>query len=78
VWFGADGSAVARDLSLDGNTFKDSRSVEKNPLRGSLATGLNASWRRVMLSFSVFFVSDTYENQKSSNHFGSFTFYYFF
>jgi hypothetical protein len=78
VWLGADGSAVARDLSLDGNTFEDSRSVEKRPLRGSLTTGLNASWRRVMFSFSVAFVSDTYENQKSSNHFGSLTLYYFF
>jgi hypothetical protein len=78
VWVGADGSAVARDLSLDGNTFQDSRSVEKRPLRGSLATGLNVSWRRVMLSFSVYIVSDTYENQKSSNDFGSLTVYYFF
>jgi hypothetical protein len=78
LWAGADGSVMARDLSLDGNTFKESRSVEKKPMRGSAAVGLNASWRRMMLSFSLFFVSDTYETQKSSNHFGSLTLYYFF
>jgi len=39
--FGAvDGRAIARDIFLDGNTFRDSRSVNKEPLVADLSAGI--------------------------------------
>src|SRR5690606_25458235 len=39
VFAGAEGRAVARDIFLDGNTWKDSRSVDKEPLVADLMAG---------------------------------------
>ena len=43
VWYvfaGADGQAVAQDITLDGNTFQNSRSVKLKPLVGEIESGL--------------------------------------
>src|SRR3546814_17784538 len=37
---GAEGRIVARNIFLDGNTFKDSHSVDKRPLVADLQAGL--------------------------------------
>ncbi|MFH1496364.1 MAG: lipid A deacylase LpxR family protein [Verrucomicrobiota bacterium] len=39
LFAGAEGRAVARDIFLDGNTWKDSRSVDKEPFVADLMTG---------------------------------------
>lgn len=40
----AQGRAVGRNIFLDGNTFEDSRSVDKKPLVGDLSTGVAMFW----------------------------------
>ncbi|HWD60497.1 MAG TPA: lipid A deacylase LpxR family protein [Stellaceae bacterium] len=43
---GTQGRAVARNIFLDGNTFRTSRSVPKKTLVGDLETGLSVNWSK--------------------------------
>ncbi len=45
------GSAIARDIFLDGNTFKDSHSVEKENFVGYLGFGFTARYKSFILDF---------------------------
>jgi lipid A 3-O-deacylase len=40
----AQGRAIGRNIFLDGNTFEDSRSVDKKPLVGDLSAGVALFW----------------------------------
>lgn len=51
VFLGADGRAVARDLTLEGNTFETSRSVRKVPFVGEIQGGLAVIFHGVRLSY---------------------------
>lgn len=65
--------AVARDIFLDGNTFRDSHDVKKRPLVGDVAVGVAAfssGWR---FSFARVFRSREFEGQPSRHSYGSFT-----
>jgi hypothetical protein len=42
---GGEGRAVARNIFLDGNSFANSRSVDKKPLVGDLTAGLAMFWK---------------------------------
>lgn len=66
-----EGRFVARDIFLDGNTFKDSRSVEKKPLVGDLQWGIVMTWRKYRLSFTDVFRTKEWETQSYSEHYGS-------
>jgi hypothetical protein len=44
VYVSAQGRAVGRNIFLDGNTFEDSRSVDKEPLVGDLSAGVAMFW----------------------------------
>ena len=44
VYVAAQGRAVGRNIFLDGNTFEDSRSVDKKPLVGDLSAGVAMFW----------------------------------
>lgn len=52
LFAGFDGRAVARNIFLDGNTFRDSRSVAKNPLVGDLQFGIAIIWGRLRLGYT--------------------------
>jgi hypothetical protein len=69
-----DGRAVARNIFLDGNTFKDSRSVQKEPLIADLQWGMVLTWHDYRLSFTDVIRTPEYKGQKSGNHFGSICF----
>jgi hypothetical protein len=43
-YIAAQGRAVGRNIFLDGNTFQDSRSVDKKPLVGDLSAGVALFW----------------------------------
>ncbi len=49
--FATSGSAVARDIFLDGNTFSDSHSVDKNTFVGYMAYGLSLRYKSFILDF---------------------------
>jgi lipid A 3-O-deacylase len=70
---GAEGRAVAHDIFLDGGTFRDGPSVDKEPFVGDVLLGaaLITPWAR--LSYTQVFRSKEFENQSESIQFGSIT-----
>ena len=49
--FTTSGSAVARDIFLDGNTFSDSHSIEKNNFVAYIGTGFSARYKSLSVDF---------------------------
>lgn len=78
LFFGVDGKAVARDILLDGNTFRDSHSVDKEPFVADLIGGVGVIIHRIKITYSHVYRTKEFETQKDEQHFGaiaaSFTF----
>ncbi|PWS35796.1 DUF2219 domain-containing protein [Falsiroseomonas bella] len=68
---GVEGRVVAHDISLDGNTWRDSRSVEREPLVGdaSLGVALITPWARLTASYTI--RSEEFTTQREPAQFGS-------
>lgn len=66
-----DARFVARDIFLDGNTFKDSHSVEKINEVGDLTLGASLTSGSWKLSYTQVFRSRQYELQDKGHTFGS-------
>jgi len=71
VFTAVSGRAVARDIFLDGNTFRDSHNVDKEPLVGDLIVGGSLVYKRYKLSYAQFFRTKEFDIQKKNNNFGS-------
>ena len=69
-----DGRYVARDLFLDGNTFRDSHSVEKKPWVGEAGVGVAAHFGSMRVSFSMQQRSREFEGQRVLPRYGSLAF----
>jgi lipid A 3-O-deacylase len=67
-----DGRAVARNIFLDGNTWRDSRSVKKEPLVGDLLWGLEMTWQGVRVSYTHVRRTREFTTQGPSSDFGAF------
>ena len=67
-----DGRAVARNIFLDGNSFRDSRSVDKEHLVGDLQWGLEMTWQGVRLSYTHIRRTREFKTQGQSAEFGAF------
>ena len=62
---GSQGRAVARNIFLDGNSYRTSRSVPKKNLVGDLQAGFSASWSRSLrLDVSVVLRSKEFRGQR--------------
>jgi hypothetical protein len=77
-WFGGfhgfiatSGRWVLHDITLDGNTFSDSHSVNKEPLVGSASVGVAILVSRWKLSFSRILITDQFEGQLDNSGYGS-------
>ncbi len=59
-----NGKVVVRNIFLDGNTFKDSHHVDKEPLVAEMSTGVTTRYKH--LSLSVVYTRKTreFEQQK--------------
>lgn len=73
-----DGRAVARDIFLDGNTFSDSHSVDKEHFVGDVAIGAALIYGRFKLSYAKVFRTREFVGQPSKHRFGSITLSYTF
>lgn len=74
VFASGDGRAVARDIFLDGNTFKDSPSVDKRPFVADLSYGVGINIGNCQLTFTQVFRTREFETQPYKyNEFGSIT-----
>ncbi|PLY03965.1 MAG: hypothetical protein C0622_03735 [Desulfuromonas sp.] len=70
--FGAvDGRAVLRDIFLDGNSFRDSHSVDKRPLVADLSCGLVTRYRNLSLHLSFTERTREFKGQEKTHGFGS-------
>ena len=74
VFAGADGQGIARDLFLDGSTFRGrSPSVTKRPYLGELQLGLAAMFYGLRLTYTQTWQTESFKGQKSGLfNFGSF------
>jgi hypothetical protein len=68
---GLEGRVVAHDISLDGNTWRDIRSVEREPLVGdaSLGVALFTPWARLTATYTL--RTKEFTTQSEAAQFGS-------
>jgi hypothetical protein len=72
--FGAvSGRAVLHNIFLDGNTFTDSHSVDKEPLVADLSAGLSLVYGRYKVSYAQVLRTREFERQDERHTFGSIT-----
>nr|WP_246394640.1 lipid A-modifier LpxR family protein [Microbulbifer rhizosphaerae] len=63
--------AVFHDITLDGNTWKDSHSVQRNPLVADLGVGVAASYGKWKFAFARYLRSREFEEQAELPQLGS-------
>ena len=74
----ADGRAVARDITLDGNTFEDSPSVDKRPLVADLYTGIGLGTRHWQFTYAQAYRTKEFSGQANRSGFGSVSVSFFY
>ncbi|MBN2437599.1 MAG: lipid A deacylase LpxR family protein [Deltaproteobacteria bacterium] len=72
LFLAADGNFVARNILLDGNTFRDSHSVDKEPFVANLIGGVGMIIHRFKITYSYIHRSREFETQKEDQDFGAF------
>jgi hypothetical protein len=70
VWGGVDGHAVARNTFIEGNTFRDSPGVGREPFGYDLQIGIAAVWPGARIGFTVVERSAEYRGQGGHDRFG--------
>jgi lipid A 3-O-deacylase len=78
VYGGGAANLVLRDITLDGNTFEDSPSVEKELFVPAAGVGAVIGNRHVLASLTYVFWDKEFEAQKKSSNFGAVTVSYLF
>jgi lipid A 3-O-deacylase len=74
LYLGAQGRAVGRNIFLDGNSFRDSRSVDKLPFVGDLVAGLSLYCAdAVRLDITAMQRSAEFHGQDHQDRFGGVT-----
>jgi len=71
AFVGIEGRAVARDITLDGNTFARSHSVDRRPLVGDVQMGLAMVYAPVRVTFTYVMRTREFETQGSPDRFGA-------
>jgi len=71
VFGGAAARAVARNIFLDGNTFRDGPSVEKEILVGEFQAGLSMNIGRINISYTQVWRTRQYETEPDGHGFGA-------
>ena len=73
LFVGAEGRAVARNIFLDGNTFRDSPSVDKEPLVADLSAGVVVTFGDVRVSYVQVLRTKEFDGQEGPSLFGAFS-----
>ena len=74
AYVGFDARYVLHDITLDGNTWRDSASVEREPLVADVAVGFAAYWRGWEFTVARYFRTKEFETERRDTAFGSITF----
>ena len=67
----ADGRVVARNIFLDGNTFRDSASVKRKWLVADLSVGASLNYKNTKLTYALDYRTEEFDGQKAGEVFGS-------
>ena len=73
VFGGLEGRAVARNIFLDGNTFSDSRHVDKENFVASAQAGVAVTYGDTRVAYTHVFETKEFETQQSANQYGAVT-----
>lgn len=71
IFAGIEGRAVARNIFLDGNTFKDSHSVDKFPFTGDANIGIALTYGRTRVSYTLVHRAKEFKRQDRADIFGA-------
>jgi lipid A 3-O-deacylase len=71
-----DTRLVAHDIFLDGNTFRNSHSVEKEPVVSDLSTGVAFTVSRWKYSIAHVYRTKEFDQQDHAQSYGSLTLSY--
>ena len=72
AFIGVDGRAVARDMFLDGNLWRDSARVDdRNTLVGDLQAGVAVHYRHVQVAFTYVNRTEQFRRQAGPQRFGA-------
>jgi lipid A 3-O-deacylase len=78
LFAGVEGRAVLQNIFLDGNTFSDSHSVDRELFVGDCQAGVAFQWGRFRISYTQILRSKEFEGQDDADVFGSLNFAYHF
>ncbi len=73
VFTGLDARAVARNVLLDGNTFRDSHRVDKKPFVAHFIVGVGMIIQRCKISYAYVYQTKEYDTQREAQQYGSVT-----
>jgi len=73
-YMAVDARAVLHDITLDGNTWRDSASVDRETYVAELTLGVALNWRMWQATLGTVYRTKEYETQKREASFGSLTF----
>ena len=73
VFARADGRVVARNIFLDGNTFRDSASVAHKWLVADLSVGASVNYKNTKFTYAAVYRTEEFVGQKAGELFGSIT-----
>jgi hypothetical protein len=71
LFAGAEGRAVAHDIFLDGNTWRDSQSVDKKPLVADLNAGIAITIDGVRIAYTYVYRTKEFDGQDDPDRFAS-------
>lgn len=74
LFAGVDVRYMAHYIFLDGNTFRDSHSVDKRPVVGNFMVGVGVIFHRLKVSYGHVFQTKEFYGQKEAQSYGSLTF----
>lgn len=70
---GFEGRAVARNIFLDGNTFRDSPSVDKKPFVGGVQAGIAFTYGDTRVAYTHIIRTEEFYGQPRADEFGAVT-----
>ncbi len=73
LFIDVDARAVARNIFLDGNTWKESHSVDRKRLVADMAAGISILYKRIKLSYAHVYRTKEFDGQNKAQAFGSVT-----
>jgi len=73
IMTGITGTFSVRDITIDGNTFRDSFSADRRPFFASYELGAAVAFRHVELAYAIVFTGREFDGQRGNDYFGAFS-----